>query len=77
MSAASFYKRNYTTDPRRQWVEVYKKMNFNDIVDFYQRQFYQKPAFITIIGDKSVIGEDWMGSFGNVIEVTKKDIFRN
>lgn len=74
---ARYYKLNYTTDPRKQWVEIYQKMNFNDIVDFYRRQFYQKPTVITIIGDKRIIGEDWMGSFGKVNEVTKKDILRN
>jgi predicted Zn-dependent peptidase len=76
MSAASFYKKNYTSDPRIQWVGIYKQMNFNDMVDFYNSQFYQKPAVTTIIGDRRMIDMDWMGSFGNVIEVTKEDIFK-
>ncbi|MCK9400694.1 MAG: insulinase family protein [Bacteroidales bacterium] len=75
-SVASYYKKNYTTDPRKQWVEIYKKMNFDEIVDFYNGQFYKKPSITTIIGDKSIIGTDWMSSYGNVIEVSKEDIFR-
>ncbi len=75
-SAAGFYKQHYTTDPRRRWVEVYKKMNFDDIVKFYNSQFYKKPEVTTIIGDKRIIGMDWMSSYGKIIEVSKKDIFR-
>ena len=75
-SAASFYKKSYTTDPREQWVEVYKKMNFDDIVNSYKSQFFNKPEVTTIIGDKSLIGMDWMNSYGKIIEVSKKDIFR-
>ena len=75
-SAAYYYKKNYTTDPRQQWVEIYKKMSFDDIVNFYKNQFYKKPGITIIIGDKSIIGTDWMNSFGKIIEVSKKDIFR-
>jgi predicted Zn-dependent peptidase len=75
-SAASFYKKKYTTDPRKQWVEVYKKMSFDDIVNLYKGQFYNKLAVTTIIGDKRIIGTDWMNSYGKVIEVNKEDIFR-
>jgi len=75
-SVASYHKKNYTTDPRKQWVEIYKKMNFEDIVDFYNSQFYKKPAITTIIGDKSMICTDWMSAYGTLIEVNKKDIFR-
>jgi predicted Zn-dependent peptidase len=74
--AAGYYKKNYASDPRKQWVEVYKKMNFDNIVNFYKGQFYKKPAITTIIGDKSIIGTDWMSNYGKVIEVDKKDIFR-
>jgi hypothetical protein len=73
---ADYYKRNYTADPRKQWVETYKTMNFDNIVNLYKNQFYNKPGITTIIGDKSIIGTDWMQTYGKVIEVDKKDIFR-
>ncbi len=73
---ASLCKRNYLTDPEKNWVETYKTMNFNDIVSFYNKQFYNKPVVTTIIGDESLIGKDWMKTYGKIIEVRKKDIFR-
>ncbi|MCX6244862.1 MAG: insulinase family protein [Bacteroidetes bacterium] len=74
--AEHLIKQHYTTDPRKQWVEAYKRMSFDDIVGLYKGQFYKKPSVITIIGDKEKIGTDWLGGYGKVIEVKKEDIFR-
>jgi zinc protease len=73
---ANYYRQNYTEDPRKQWVEVYKGMSFDDIVGVYSRQYYQKPALITIIGDEKKIGGEWMSAYGKIINVDKEDIFR-
>jgi predicted Zn-dependent peptidase len=75
-SVANFNKQNYTVDPRKHWMEVYEEMNFEDIVGFYDRQYSSKPSVITIIGDESKIGTDWMGAYGKIIKVKKEDIFR-
>ena len=75
-SVASYINQNYDSDPRKSWVETYKTMNFDDIVNVYSNQFYKKPCVTTIIGNKKRIGTDWMGSYGKIIEVSKKDIFR-
>lgn len=74
--ASDYVKRNYTDDPRKQWVGIYKEMTFGDIVGFYKEQFDKKPGITTIIGDRSLMGMEWMSSFGRVIEVDKEDIFR-
>jgi predicted Zn-dependent peptidase len=72
---ASYHKHGYIVDPRKNWVEVYQTMSFDDIVGIYDRQFFRKPSVITIIGDESKIGTDWMSNYGRVIKVSKKDIF--
>jgi predicted Zn-dependent peptidase len=74
---ARFRERNYTSDPRRTWSEVYNVMSFDDIKSIYNRQFYNKPSIITIIGDESKIGMDWMSNYGKVIKVSKADIFNH
>jgi len=75
-TAAFCHKQNYTIDIQKHWLEVYNDMSFDDIVGIYNRQYYQKPSVITIIGDESQIGTDWMGAYGKVIQVGKEDIFK-
>jgi predicted Zn-dependent peptidase len=74
--ASNFNKQGYTVDPRQHWVDVYKEMNFDNIVETYNQQYFQKPSVITIIGDESRIGTDWMSAYGKVVKVDKEDIFR-
>jgi len=75
-SAASFIKQHYTSDPRIAWVEAYKNMSFDDIIRYYNSQYFNKPSIITIIGDKSKIDLGWLSTYGKVVEVKKEDLFR-
>lgn len=73
---ARWTKQGYTNDPRKEWVKTYETMTFDDIVNFYETNLYQKPVITTIIGNKKRIGSEWMSEYGKVVEVQKKDIFR-
>lgn len=76
-SVAFFNKQNYTEDPARLNMEKWKEMRFDDIVGFYNDHFLSKPSVITIIGDKRKTGYDWMTSYGKVIQVKEKNLFKN
>lgn len=73
---AQWTKQQYTSDPRKEWVKTYETMSFDEIVNFYNSQLFQKPVITTIIGNKKQIGGDWMSKYGKVVEVSKKDIFK-
>lgn len=73
---ANWVKQGYSSDPRKDWMKTYETMTFENIVDFYNSQFYQKPVITTIIGNKKRIGTDWMKEYGKIIEVSKDDILK-
>jgi predicted Zn-dependent peptidase len=75
-TAANFINQGYISDPRIVWVEAYKAMSFDDIIRYYNKQYFNKLSVITIIGDKSKIDLDWLENYGKVIEVKKEDLFR-
>ncbi|MDD5509157.1 MAG: hypothetical protein PHD25_12670, partial [Bacteroidales bacterium] len=76
LPVANYCKQNYTEDPRKRWVESYKEMSFDDIAGIYERQYFHKPTIITIVGDESRIGTEWMKAYGKIIRVGKEVIFR-
>ena len=73
-SVKSWLVQGYNDDPRRMQYEVFKDMNFNQIIDFYNENIRSKPVLITIVGNKKQIDMKELSKFGKVIEVEYKQI---
>ncbi len=65
----------YDDDPRKLYLPEYKKLTFDDIVDFYKSNLNKSPLIIMIAGDAERFDNNELKKYGKIIEVSKKDIF--
>jgi len=65
----------YDEDPAISKVEVYKNLEFDDIVEFYKKNLKDRPIVISIVGDKKRIDMEKLKKFGKIIEIKEKDLF--
>ncbi len=64
----------YSEDPRRSTDA--DKVNFSDIVDFYNKNIKNKPMVIIVVGDKKQIDMDDLKKYGKLTIVKEDDLFR-
>ena len=68
-------KRGYDKDPNENAYEVYKNVEFDDILKFYNDNIDKDDIIITILTDKSKINIDKLLDYGELIELKKEKIF--
>ena len=68
-------RQGFATDPRKSEKQVYQEIDFEDISKFYKTFIQNKPLTITVVGNKEKIDMEKLAKFGEIIEVTKNDIF--
>lgn len=61
-------KFGYDKDPNEKLVEEYKKLTFDDMMNFYKTNIKNKPIIFAIIGNRSHFDYEKLKDFGNVIE---------
>jgi zinc protease len=78
LASSVIYWKNqgYNDDPRKQRLQRYNQLNFEDIVAFYNRNIAGKKLVITVVGDKRRINLNELEKFGKVYQLKKSDIFR-
>ncbi len=72
---AKWRKQGYNNDPRKLFIDIYKTLEFSDIIDFYKKNLNKSPLIITIAGDTERFEKEEVAKYGKIIEVNKKDIF--
>ena len=77
VTVAYHRKKGYSDDPKKQYLKVYEKLEFNQIADFYTRHICNKPIVICIVTDVKRINMEELKKFGKVIEVKREMIFRD
>jgi zinc protease len=70
-------KAGYTEDPNKINLMAYEKINFDDIVNFYQNEVKQKPIIISIVGDAKRFDLKELAKYGEIIKVKESDLFVN
>ncbi|WP_340152852.1 insulinase family protein [uncultured Marivirga sp.] len=73
-TAESFIKTGYLQDPNEINFEQYSKLEFDDIVSFYEKNIKNKPVTVTIYGDASKFDLDRLRTLGPVKELELDDI---
>ncbi|MBO4614045.1 MAG: insulinase family protein [Bacteroidales bacterium] len=64
----------YKDDPRKLQYEVYKNLEFDNIVDFYKQNISGRPMLITIVGNKKKVDMKELAKYGKIVEVKQKTI---
>lgn len=74
LTAEAFLKTGYTKDPNELNFKNFPKLQFDDIISFYENNIKNKPATVTIYGDASQFDLNTLRALGKVIELDIKDI---
>ena len=64
----------YKEDPRIMQADMYKEIDFDNIVDFYKRNIQGRPMLITIVGNKKKVDMKELAKYGKIVEVKQKAI---
>lgn len=72
----SWKLKGYTEDPSIKKIEVYKKLTFNDVTDFYKKNLQPKPIVYSIVGDKKRIDMNALAKYGEIVFVKQKSLFK-
>ena len=64
----------YNESPRVKKYELYKNLNFNNIVSFYEQNILNRPTVITIYGNLKKIDTKRLTKFGEINKLKIKDI---
>jgi predicted Zn-dependent peptidase len=65
----------YTADPLKTILPEIEKMNFQDIVAFWQQNIKDVPAAIMIVGNRKYIDTKVLAKYGKIVDVKIKDLF--
>ena len=72
---SSWVKQGYSDDPRKNEVEFFRGMTFENILSFQKKTVSNKAMAITIVTDKRQIDLEQLSEYGEIITLKKKDIF--
>ena len=68
-------KQGYDGNPNALYKTNYESVEFENIISFYEDNLKGNPYTITIVGNKEKIDMAKLADFGELIELTKEDIF--
>tara|TARA_A100000164_G_C21507105_1_gene585271 strand:- start:71 stop:625 length:555 start_codon:yes stop_codon:yes gene_type:complete len=68
-------KQGYDGNPNALYKTNYESVEFENIISFYEDNLKGNPYTITIVGNKEKIDMVKLADFGELIELTKEDIF--
>lgn len=77
MLVENWMRNGYSLDPRIKWKEEYSSLTFEDVYEFYNLQLKDKPVAIGIVVNTKNIDLDKLKTFGKVIEVKPKSLFKD
>lgn len=72
----SWKLKGYYEDPSKYKLEAYKKLAFNDILNFYNNNIKEKPVVICLVGDKKRLNMKDIAKFGKVVEIKESTLFK-
>lgn len=72
----NFREAGYSSDPRKEQYEIYKKLSFDDLIAFYKKNIQNRPSVIAIVGNKKKIEWEKVRALGIVKELKKNEILR-
>jgi len=73
---ASFRRAGFDNDPNEALLSGISEMDMKDIVRFYRHNVRLKPVVYVIVGNSRRIDMKQLETYGNVIRLRKKDIYK-
>ena len=72
---SNLIKQGYKEDPNKFEYNVYKNVEFDDIIEFHESNIKKDPLVITIVTDRSKMNIDKILDYGELIELKKEHVF--
>jgi zinc protease len=70
-------QKGYRDDPAKIFSQTYQNMQFDEILRFYNENIKNRPTVIAIVGNQKNIDMKKLESFGKLIIVKEKALYRN
>jgi zinc protease len=68
-------RQGYQDDPRKARVEEYASLDFADIQAFHAAQVADRPVILLVVGDPRRVDIDELERYGEVVEVSEREVF--
>jgi hypothetical protein len=68
--------RGLNKDPNESYIERYKAMNYQNILDFYTANIKGKPMSVTIVGNTGAFDLKALEKFGKIINIEGSKIMK-
>ena len=72
---SNLIKQGYKEDPNKFEYNVYKNVEFDDIIEFHESNIKKDPLVITIVTDRSKMNIDKILDYGELIDLKKENVF--
>ena len=68
--------KGYNEDPAQYKLDAYKKLTFDDILNFYKTNIKGKPIVICIVGDEKRLKMADIAKFGKVVTLKESELYK-
>lgn len=75
-SVARWKAWGYDGDPRRMLVDEVPGLDSRDVEDYYRKNVREAPRVTIVVGDKKSLDMQKLRTYGRIVELKKKDIYR-
>lgn len=69
-------QKGYTEDPNRILIKYQKNMDMKTVLEFYEKNIKNQPVIYIVIGDSKKIDMNKLAAFGEIIPLSKDDIYK-
>ena len=76
LKIAGFRREGDESDPNKDYLEVIDRMTMEDILRFYRENIQDHLMIYAIVGNSKSMDMEKLSKFGQIVKVTKKDIYR-
>ena len=76
LKIAGFRREGYESDPNKDYLEVIDRMTMEDILRFYKENIQDHLMIYAIVGNSKSMDMEKLSKFGQIVKVTRKDIYK-
>ena len=73
---AFYNKEGFEEDPNKLMLEAVDSFSLSDIFNFYKRHLKGRPVNYAIVGNRKKIDMEKLSSFGEIVYMKDKDVFK-
>lgn len=76
LKIAGFRREGYESDPNKKYLEYMEGITMGDILRFYREHIKDNLITYAIVGNSKMVDMERLAKFGEIVKVTRKDIYK-